>query len=121
MGDHLIDEKFQSDKYRWCHRGFVPLKLTDPMAVTVLWHYFHIVDSARQGLGGRLKAALLGHEEYESVEHPWCKPGFVPMELADPQAQPVLWNYAGMRECIDKEFSGDLREALRLVGYRRTA
>ena len=39
MGEHLIDGEFQSDKYPWCQRGFVPLKLTDPMAQPVLWEY----------------------------------------------------------------------------------
>lgn len=39
MGEHLIDGEFQSDKYPWCERGFVPLKLTDPMAQSYLWWY----------------------------------------------------------------------------------
>lgn len=31
--DHLtVTNEFQSDKYPWCPAGFVPLKLTDPMA-----------------------------------------------------------------------------------------
>lgn len=38
-GEHLIDGEFQSDKYPWCRRGFVPLKLTDPMAQSLLWEY----------------------------------------------------------------------------------
>jgi len=39
VGEHLIDGEFQSDKYPWCKRGFVPLKLTDPAARTVLHMY----------------------------------------------------------------------------------
>lgn len=39
MGDHLISEEFQSDKYPDTPRGFVPLKLTDPMAQDLLWEY----------------------------------------------------------------------------------
>lgn len=39
MGEHLIDGEFQSDKYPWCQRGFVPLKITDPMAQPLLWRY----------------------------------------------------------------------------------
>ena len=31
--------EFQSDKYRWCKPGFVPLKLTDPAARKVLLEY----------------------------------------------------------------------------------
>ncbi len=39
MGHHLVDGEFQSDKYPWCKRGFVPLKLTDPDARAVLNEY----------------------------------------------------------------------------------
>ncbi len=39
MGHHLVDGEFQSDKYPWCKRGFVPLKLTDPDARAVLKEY----------------------------------------------------------------------------------
>lgn len=39
MGEHLIDNEFKSDKYEWCPAGFVPLKLTDPMAQGLLWGY----------------------------------------------------------------------------------
>lgn len=39
MGEHLINGEFQSDKYLWCLRGFVPLKLTDPSARLVLRIY----------------------------------------------------------------------------------
>jgi len=39
MGSHLIDGKFQSDKYTWCQRGFVPLKTSDKDAQPALWGY----------------------------------------------------------------------------------
>ncbi len=39
MGHHLVNGEFQSDKYPWCKRGFVPLKLTDPDARAVLNEY----------------------------------------------------------------------------------
>lgn len=39
MGSHIIDGEFQSDKYPWCERGFVPLKVTDRMAQSLLWEY----------------------------------------------------------------------------------
>jgi len=39
MGEHIIDGEFQSDKYPWCKRGFVPLKITDPMAQKPLYAY----------------------------------------------------------------------------------
>ena len=41
MGSHIIDNEFQSDKYEWCKSGFVPLKLTDPMAQDLLQQYAH--------------------------------------------------------------------------------
>lgn len=38
--DHLtVTGKFQSDKYTWCPAGFVPLKVTDPMAQDLLHTY----------------------------------------------------------------------------------
>ena len=49
MGEHLIDGQFQSDKYPWCKRGFIPLKITDPNARKVLREYAELrrsVDSA---------------------------------------------------------------------------
>jgi len=36
---HIVKGKFQSNKYPWCKPGFVPLKLTDPMARYVLRVY----------------------------------------------------------------------------------
>lgn len=39
MGTHIVDGQFKSDKYAWCPAGFVPLKVTDPMAQPVLWDY----------------------------------------------------------------------------------
>lgn len=38
--EHLtVTNEFQSDKYPWCPAGFVPLKVTDPMATTLLRVY----------------------------------------------------------------------------------
>lgn len=38
--EHVDSEgRFQSDKYPWCRPGFVPLKLTDPMARDLLLIY----------------------------------------------------------------------------------
>ena len=58
MGEHLIDGEFQSDKYPWCHRGFVPLKLTDPMAQGLLWEYAHQRASVDQEFADDLLEAL---------------------------------------------------------------
>lgn len=46
---HLtVTNEFQSDKYPWCPAGFVPLKVTDPMARKALLDYAsrrRVVDS----------------------------------------------------------------------------
>lgn len=40
QAEHInADGNFQSDKYPWCAAGFVPLKLSDPMAMGPLWAY----------------------------------------------------------------------------------
>ncbi len=39
MGEHLIDDKFQSDKYPECPAGKVPLSTEDPDAQPLLWLY----------------------------------------------------------------------------------
>ncbi len=38
--EHLtVTDEFQSDKYPWCPAGFVPLKVTDPLAMDLLSQY----------------------------------------------------------------------------------
>lgn len=38
--EHLtVTDEFQSDKYPWCPAGFVPIKVTDPMAMDLLSEY----------------------------------------------------------------------------------
>lgn len=39
MGNHLIEEEFQSDKYPTCPAGKVPLSTKDPMAQDLLYEY----------------------------------------------------------------------------------
>lgn len=58
MGEHLINGEFQSDKYRWCRRGFVPLKLTDPMAHPVLWAYAKERESVDREFADDLRDAM---------------------------------------------------------------
>ena len=55
--------------------------------------------------------------EFQSDKYPWCKPGFVPLKLADPTAWPVLWEYARARREVDSDFSDDLQDRLRREGY----
>ena len=40
QSEHInANGEFQSDKYPWCKPGFVPMKLTDKMAQSLLWDY----------------------------------------------------------------------------------
>jgi hypothetical protein len=39
MGSHIVNGKFQSDKYPTCPAGKVPLSVEDPMAQDLLWQY----------------------------------------------------------------------------------
>ena len=40
--EHLtVTGNFQSDKYPWCAVGFLPLKLTDPLARDLIITYAH--------------------------------------------------------------------------------
>src|SRR5687767_5006367 len=55
--------------------------------------------------------------QFQSDKYPWCKPGFVPLKLTDPAAQPLLWRYAQLRRAVDAEFADDLESALRTAGY----
>ena len=57
--------------------------------------------------------------QFQSDKYPWCHPGFVPLKLTDPMAQPVLWEYARVRREVDAEFSDDLKLALVATGYCR--
>ncbi len=58
MSEHLINGEFQSDKYTWCQRGFVPLKLTDPMAQPVLYDYAKARESVDPEFSADLREAL---------------------------------------------------------------
>ena len=57
-GEHLVDGEFQSDKYPWCRRGFVPLKLTDPMAQPLLWEYAYSRSEVDLDFASDLQQAL---------------------------------------------------------------
>ena len=57
---HLDEnDEFQSDKYPWCHAGFVPLKLTDPMAWPVLWDYARRRETVDMEFSEDLRYSLL--------------------------------------------------------------
>lgn len=58
MGAHIVNGEFQSDKFPWCHRGFVPLNITDPMAWDLLWEYASRRFWMDPEFAGDLRAAL---------------------------------------------------------------
>ena len=61
--------------------------------------------------------AHLINGEFQSDKYPWSPPGFVPLKLTDPMAQPLLWRYAHERLSVDEEFGKDLIEALVRKGF----
>ena len=65
----------------------------------------------------RMKMSHIVDGQFKSDKYEWSKPGFVPLKLTDPMAQPVLWQYAQTRRAVDPEFSGDLETALCAAGY----
>ena len=70
MGEHIDAEgRFQSDKYPWCQPDFVPLKVTDPMAQSLLWLYAELRESVDAGFAEDLRARL------RAVGFHWHEPG----------------------------------------------
>jgi hypothetical protein len=59
IGEHINKNgEFQSDKYPWCEPGFVPLKLTDPMARDLLYQYARRRASVDADFSADLRTAL---------------------------------------------------------------
>lgn len=56
---HIIDGKFQSDKYSWCQPDFVPLKVTDALAQPYLWAVACLYAAMGDDFGNDLKKRLL--------------------------------------------------------------
>lgn len=64
--DHLtIHQNFQSDKFPWCHAGFVPLKLTDQDARDLLRAY-----ARRRGRTDK----QFERDLLEALDHPPVRP-----------------------------------------------
>jgi hypothetical protein len=57
--EHLIDGKFQSNKYPTCPRGKVPLSCEDQMAQDLLWEYALRRRAVDVGFSDDLKIALI--------------------------------------------------------------
>ncbi len=92
---HLtVSGTFQSDKYRWCPAGLVPLKMSDPDAVRLLVDYGFIERIASMGPYFPLPNA------------------FVLVSVEDRNGRNLLREYAPIRGKVDKEFERDLLEAI---------
>lgn len=63
-----IAGEFQSDKYPWCAPGFVPLKITDPMAIDLLRTYARRRGSIDAGFREDLLKVL---GDGPTAERPW--------------------------------------------------
>ena len=112
---HLVGGTFQSDKYRWCPRGFVPLKVTDRDAQPCLWIYAQSHRARDAGFSEDLEQALRS-AGFAGV--PVAKPVGYGLDFDDPLAQDLLWTYAQRRRERDPSFPIDsVAEGLRAAGY----
>lgn len=87
------------------------------MAVASVIEWLERVRLAIGRVTKRMKMSHIVDGQFKSDKYEWCEPGFVPLKLTDPMAQPLLWQYAQTRRAVDPEFSGDLETALRAAGY----
>ncbi len=65
MGEHIVDGKFQSDKYPTCPAGKVPFSTRDKMAQDLLWEYARRRESVDAEFSQDLRWCL-------------CRDGFIP-------------------------------------------
>lgn len=61
--------------------------------------------------------AVDGVLTFKSDKYQECPAGKVPLSVKDPDAQPLLWEYAQLHRKKDPEFSDDLETALRNAGF----
>lgn len=73
MGDHIVNGKFQSDKYPSCPSGKVPLSIEDATAQDLLWEYAQrrrAVDAGfSEDLETCLRAAGFVPPQHAPIEH----------------------------------------------------
>lgn len=55
--------------------------------------------------------------KFQSDKYPTTPAGKVPLNVEDPTAQDLLWQYAQRRRAIDAQFAADLEYALERAGY----
>jgi len=60
MGAHLVNGKWQSDKYPTCPAGKVPLSVKDPTAQDLLWEYAQRRRAVDAEFSEDLEASLIG-------------------------------------------------------------
>ncbi len=58
---------------------------------------------------------------FRSDKYPWCRDGFVPLKLTDPDARKVLRIYADCHQERDSDFSRDLLEAIANIERKERA
>jgi hypothetical protein len=76
-GSHIVNGKFQSDKYPTCPPGKVPLSVEDPNAQDLLWEYAQrrrkMDAEFSDDLETALKAAGYKRPEWEVLCYECCK------------------------------------------------
>ena len=119
MGSHLIDGNFKSNKYDWCHWGFVPLKVTDKDAQPYLWKYAQTHRERDPEFSVDLEQALRNAGYQPLVAVPVVKASGFVMDYTDPLAQDLIWEYAQRRADRDRSFPlEDVLNSLRDAGYK---
>lgn len=58
---------------------------------------------------------------FRSDKYPWCRDGFVPLKLTDPDARKVLRIYADRHQERDSDFSRDLYSAMANIERKERA
>lgn len=108
MPRHIIEGEFQSDKYPWCQRGFVPLKLTDPMAQPLLFAYAQIRRSRDWAFAEDLIKCLQAAGFPPSSEAAQGDDAPAPSASMDEQATASAQTDAGSDESIHHEASAEI-------------
>lgn len=88
MGAHLVDGKFQSDKYPTCPAGKVPLSTADPTAQDLLAEYAKRRRSVDDEFSDDLEQALV-NDGYAEREDPTVKRLAAMLEELDPDVDYV--------------------------------
>lgn len=89
--EHLtVTNEFQSDKYPWCPAGFVPIKVTDPMAIDLLLIYAERRKTIDVEFTRDLKEALIRRKRTHCMEKVRDRPCF---RKVSPSCGPWCWQH----------------------------